>query len=160
MMKKKAQKIAGPAKYAGNLTPARRRLLIRRFKTVPYPNYLGMKIKTMQPGHVILSFRVTENLKQYQGLLHGGAMASIADTAATFAALTIIPEELDLITVEMKGNFLARVDKDTVTAEAEVLHLGRRTSVIECSLFGRNRRLLWKGTFTCLHFPSEMNIAD
>ncbi|MFC1476297.1 PaaI family thioesterase [Candidatus Zixiibacteriota bacterium] len=154
-----AKKIAGPAKYAGNLTPARRRLLTQRFKTVPYPNYLGMKIKTMQPGHVILSFRVTENLKQYQGLLHGGAMASIADTAATFAALTIIPEELDLITVEMKGNFLASVDKGTVTAEADVLHLGQRTSVIECSLFGRNRRLLWKGTFTCLHFPSEMNIT-
>jgi uncharacterized protein (TIGR00369 family) len=159
-MKKNIKKTSGPGAYAGNLTPARRRLLTQRCKTVPYPNYLGMKIKQIKPGQVILSFQVTDNLKQYQGLLHGGAMASLADTAATFAALTIIPADLDLITVEMKGNFLASVEKGTVTAEAEVLHLGRRTSVIECSLFGRARRLLWKGTFTCLHFSSEMNRGD
>ncbi|MCP4712813.1 MAG: PaaI family thioesterase, partial [Planctomycetes bacterium] len=114
MMKKNAKKIAGPEKLAANLTPARRRLLTQRFQTVPYPNHLGMKIKTIRPGYVALTFKVVEALKQYQGLLHGGAMASIADTAATFAALTIIPAELDLITVEMKGNFLASVDKGTV----------------------------------------------
>ncbi len=154
-----ARKISGPAEYAGNLTPARRRLLTRRFKTIPYPNHLGMKIRTIQPGHVVLSFRVTEQLKQYQGLLHGGAMASLADTAATFAALTIIPSELDLITVEMKGNFLASIVRDTVNVVADVLHMGKRTSVIECALFGGRQRLLWKGSFTCLHFPSGMNLA-
>lgn len=159
MTKRQTDSISGPAKYADNLTHARRRLLRRRFKTVPYPNYLGMKIREIRPGHVALSFRVVEELKQYQGLLHGGAMASLADTAATFAALTIIPSGLDLITVEMKGNFLASVDKGTVTAVADVLHMGKRTSVIESSLFGRRQRLLWKGTFTCLHFPSERNLA-
>ena len=52
---------------------------------------------------------------------------------------------------------LAGTDKGYVNAIAEVIHMGRRTSVIECSLFGRDRRLLWKGLFTCLHFPSEIN---
>jgi len=149
----------GPAKFAANFTTGRRRLLNQRFKTVPYPKHLGMKIKTMKPGHATLTFRVTEKLKQYQGLLHGGAIASLADTAATIAALTIIPGGLDLVTVEMKGNFLASADRGIVTAEADVLHMGKRTSVIECSLLGRGRRLLWKGTFTCLHFDSTLNMS-
>jgi len=158
-MKKTTSDNTGFTKYAANFTPGRRRLLNQRFKTVPYPNHLGMKIKTMKPGRSALTFRVTEELKQYQGLLHGGAIASLADTAATVAALTIIPSGLDLITVEMKGNFLASADRGTVTAEADVLHMGKRTSVIECSLFGRGRRLLWKGTFTCLHFDSALNMS-
>ena len=104
-MKTIDQKKASISHYAGNLTTARRKLLTERFKTVPYPNHLGMRIKTIRPGYTALTFKVSKNLKQYQGLLHGGAMASIADTAATFAALTIIPSGLDLITLEMKGNF-------------------------------------------------------
>ena len=158
-MKKGGGKKTSPADYAPNFTTKRRRLLTQRFKTVPYPNYLGMKIKTVRAGHVTVSFKVSDNLKQYQGLLHGGAMTSIADTAASFAALTIIPPDLDLITVDIKGNFLAAVDKGVVTAEADVVHMGKRTSVIECSLYGPGRRLLWKGMFTCLHFPSEINIT-
>ena len=108
-MKKGGGKKTSPADYAPNFTTKRRRLLTQRFKTVPYPNYLGMKIKAVRAGHVTVSFKVSDNLKQYQGLLHGGAMTSIADTAASFAALTIIPPDLDLITVDIKGNFLAAV---------------------------------------------------
>ena len=156
-MKKSGKKKMGPAQYAPNFTAKRRRLLTRRFETVPFPNYLGMRIKTIRAGHVTLSMRIREELKQYQGLLHGGAMTSIADTAASFAALTIIPADLDLITIDIKGNFPASIDKGVVTAEADVTHMGRRTSVIDCSLYGRNRRLLWKGMFTCLHFPSDLN---
>ena len=158
-MKNSTDDNTGPAKFASNFTARRRRLLNQRFKTVPYPNHLGMKIKSMKPGYTALTFRVVEELKQYQGLLHGGAIASLADTAATVAALTIIPSGLDLITVEMKGNFLASADRGTVTAEAEVLHMGKRTSVIECSTFGHGRRLIWKGTFTCLHFDSTLNMT-
>ena len=151
------KKHSAPEAYASNFTPGRRRMLARRLKTVPFPNFLGIKLREMRAGRVALSFQVTGDLKQYQGFLHGGAITSLADTAASFAALTVISDDLDLITVDIKGNFLATVDKGAVRAEAEVVHMGRRTSVIECSLYGRNRRLLWHGLFTCLHFPSDMN---
>jgi len=158
-MNKMVKDKSGLERYAEDFTTKRRRMLAQRLKTVPFPNFLGIKLKTMQAGRVVLSFRVTENLKQYQGLLHGGAITSIADTAASFAALTIIPQDLDLITVDIKGNFLASTDKGIVTADATVLHMGQRTSVIDCTLFDCNKRQLWKGMFTCLHFPSEMNAS-
>lgn len=140
---------------AQNWTPKRRRMLLARFAGVPYPNWLGLKVKKLGAGTACLALKIEKKHHQYQGLAHGGVLASLADTVATFAALTILPEGVDLVTIEFKVNFLAAVSGGEIIAESGVVKLGARVSVADVRVFNaRDHRLVLTGTFTMLNFPT------
>lgn len=113
------------------LTAARLRELRRRFAGVPFLNLLGMKVARMSIGTVSLTMPVTQDIQQYMGLVHGGAISTLADTAATFAALTALPDGTDVITIEFKLNFLEPIAKRGVTSDARLIRLGGRTAIAE-----------------------------
>lgn len=139
---------------SSNWTPKRRRMLMSRFSTVPYPNWLGLKIAKLSAGHADLSIAIQKNHQQYQGIAHGGVLASLADTAATFAALTIIPENTDVVTIEFKVNFLAAAPSGTLVAKGRTVRVGSRVAVADVEVYGPEKdRLAMTGTFTMLVFP-------
>jgi uncharacterized protein (TIGR00369 family) len=129
-------------------------MLTSRFRAVPYPNWLGLKIAKLSAGHAGLSITIKRNHQQYQGIAHGGVLASLADTAATFAALTIIPENTDVVTIEFKVNFLAAAPSGTLVANGRTVRVGSRVAVSDVEVYGPERdRLVMTGTFTMLVFP-------
>lgn len=137
-------------------TPARGRRLKALFTTIPFPRFLGMTLEKLAAGEARVALPAARELRQYQGIVHGGALAALADTAATFAAMTLLPEDTDLVTIEFKINFLRAADRGRTFAHGSILRMGSRISVAEVQLFGRNRRqLLSTGTFTMLNFHSE-----
>lgn len=115
-------------------TAARQRELRKRFSGVPFLNLLGMKVAKMSVGTVSLTMPVTKDIQQYMGLVHGGAISTLADTAATFAALTALPDGTDVITIEFKLNFLEPIAKRGVAADAKLIRLGGRTAIAEATV--------------------------
>ena len=101
----------------------------RQIKRAPFPALLGLKLRTVAPGRVVIRMPNRAQFRQYRGATHGGALASLIDTAATFASNTLIGEEQDSVTIEMKVNFLAAGTGRHLEAHAKVLHHGRTTSV-------------------------------
>src|SRR6266550_4020835 len=76
------------------------------------------------------------------GVLHGGALMSLADTAGAVCAFLNLPEGAGTTTVESKTNFLRGVGEGQVEGVARPLHVGRRFIVIETDLFdGRGKRV-------------------
>lgn len=137
-----------------NWTPKRRKMLVGRFSSVPYPNWLGIKIAKLGAGTADLSLTIKKNHQQYQGIAHGGVLAALADTAATFAALTVIPEGMDVVTIEFKVNFLAAVPSGTLLAVGNIVRVGSRIAVSDVRVYGPTKdRLAMTGTFTMLVFP-------
>ena len=135
-------------------TPARGRQLKALFATIPFPKFLGMRLEKLAAGEARVALPATRTLRQYQGIVHGGALAALADTAATFAAMTLLPDGTDLVTIEFKINFLQAARGRTL-AHGSIVRMGRRITVAEVKLFGRTRRqLLGTGTFTMLNFHS------
>ena len=65
------------------------------------------------------------------GVLHGGYLMSLADTAAATLAFLNLPAGATTATIEAKTNFLTAVRSGSVTARAEPVHVGRRTIVVE-----------------------------
>jgi len=109
----------------------------------------------MQAGTVEMSMAVGPALKQYQGVVHGGALASLADTAATFAALTVLPDGMDLVTIEFKINFLSAVRAGRAIARAHVVRAGRRVSIAHVDVYdSRGNDLAATGVFSMLNIPS------
>lgn len=116
------------------LSTTRRRMLLARMAGVPFPNLLGMKMVRLVPGEAQISMAGAKKLHQYQKIVHGGAISSLADTAATFAALASVPDGSDVITIEFKLNFLAPFKDGRAVATGRVVHLGRRTCVAEVGI--------------------------
>jgi uncharacterized protein (TIGR00369 family) len=85
----------------------------------PFEEMLGMKIVSSEKGKAVLTMPFTVKLAQGKGLLHGGAITALADTAAAMAIKTLLPEGTHFATVEMTTRFLAPVKGGTVTAKAE-----------------------------------------
>ena len=69
------------------------------------------------------------------GLLHGGALMTLADaTAATCAYLAFPADATGTSTIESKTNFMRAVRSGSVTATAEIVHAGRTTIVVQTDL--------------------------
>jgi len=145
--------MSNPSGQKARLAPARRRMLHERMATVPFPNLLGMKLVKLAPGEAQISMTGAVKLHQYQKLVHGGAISSLADTAATFAALASVADGFDVITIEFKMNFLAPFKSGRAVATGRVVHLGRWTCVADVSIRNSTtKEIVAVGLFTMLCF--------
>lgn len=109
---------------------------------------LGMKAEKMAADEVILTLDWTPALCTSAGMLHGGVIMALADSAGGAAAFANLPEgATGTSTIESKTNFLGAVREGEVTASARPLHVGRSTIVIETEI--RNKgKLVGKVTQT------------
>ena len=87
----------------------------------PFEKTLGMVIESFGGGQAVLTMPFTVKLAQGKGLLHGGALTSLADTAAAMAIKTLLPENTHFATVQMTTRFIAPVTGGIVTARARAI---------------------------------------
>jgi uncharacterized protein (TIGR00369 family) len=90
---------------------------------------LGARAATVEPGRVVIELPARADLCQQNGFLHAGAVTSIADSACGYAALTLMPEGHDVLSVEFKVNLLAPARGELFRAEATVVRPGRTLTV-------------------------------
>jgi acyl-CoA thioesterase len=84
----------------------------------PYEDYLGIKIIQAQKGRSYLTMPFVFDLSNGGGLLHGGAMITLADTAVAMAIKSIVAENSHFATISLKTDFLAPVTQGIVHAKA------------------------------------------
>ena len=117
---------------------------------------LGAEIESVEPGKVTLTCAFAEGLTQQHGLLHGGVLASLADVACGYAALSTMPPEREVLTVEFKINFLKAAKTDRLIAVGQVVQSGRSLTVCEGSVFNAARTtLLAKMTATMMAVDAQ-----
>jgi len=91
--------------------------------------HCGAVIDDVAPGHVTLSVRHAEALTQQHGFFHGGLIATLADTAAGYAALSMMRPEVGVLSVEFKLNFIAPARGERLVAHGRVIRPGRTLTV-------------------------------
>lgn len=100
--------------------------------TMPLCATLGVRASRFDPDSVVLELDWREGLTTGNGLLHGGAIMAVADSAgAALAYLNLPPEAKGTATIESKTNFLGAVTEGSIVATAKPLHVGSRTIVVE-----------------------------
>lgn len=95
--------------------------LTRWVELAPFEKMLGMRIESAQRGEAVLSMPFAIKLAQGMGLLHGGAITSLADTCGAMAVKTLLSEGTHFATVGLETRFLAPVRKGAVTARARAV---------------------------------------
>jgi uncharacterized protein (TIGR00369 family) len=97
--------------------------------------HLGAELIDAHNGVVTIRLQHRPELSQHRGLMHAGALSAIADTAGGFAALSLMDEGSDVLTVEYKLNLLAPADGDHVEARGTVLRSGRTLTVCQLDVW-------------------------
>ncbi len=95
---------------------------------------IGAQMTEVSEGKATLSAPVLEGFKQQQGFAHGGLVFALADSAAGYAALTLLPLENEVMTAEIKINYLS-AGQGTLVAEGRVLKPGRRLIVVAADVW-------------------------
>jgi uncharacterized protein (TIGR00369 family) len=90
---------------------------------------LGAELADIDSGRVTIALPIESRLSQQDGFLHAGIVAAALDSACGYAALTLMPNEAEVLTVELKLNLLAPASGETLVAEGEVLRAGRTLTV-------------------------------
>jgi uncharacterized protein (TIGR00369 family) len=90
---------------------------------------LGIQLVELAPGRVTLELPFRDDLLQQGGFVHAGAVTTAADSACGYAAMTLQPEDRDILTVEFKVNLLSPAVGDRFLATATVVRAGRTLTV-------------------------------
>lgn len=97
---------------------------------------LRAKVGRVAPGEVEIIAEARPELLQPGGQVHGSVLAALADSAAGYAAQTLVGLELDIVTAEFKLNFMAAGFGERWIARGRVLRSGRTLSVCCADVFG------------------------
>lgn len=100
------------------------------FVSVPYARFLGLRLGEIYRGRASIHLDVRDELKQNQGVVHGGAIASLIDTASAFAVLTEVDVNERVTTTDLTIHYLRPITSGRMTATARVVRGGRRLFVL------------------------------
>jgi uncharacterized protein (TIGR00369 family) len=99
---------------------------------------LGATLGCVSPGRVEVTLRADPALSQQDGFVHAGAVAAIADTAAGYAALSLMPPGRGVLTAEFKINLLAPAVGDRIIARGRVVKAGRTLTLAQTDVFAES----------------------
>jgi uncharacterized protein (TIGR00369 family) len=100
------------------------------FAKVAYAGFLGLELCELKSGDVTVCLDVRDEMKQNHGVVHGGAIASLIDTASAFVILTAIDENERVTTTDLTIHYLRPVTLGRMLARARIVRGGRRRFVV------------------------------
>jgi 1,4-dihydroxy-2-naphthoyl-CoA hydrolase len=130
------------------LSPEETARLREALARVPYARLLGLEFVGAERGAATFALDWREELSRMEGILHGGAIVSLLDTAAAFAVLTLLEPGARTVTVDLTVHFLRPVASGRIEARARVLREGRRVCVISVEATNQTGVLISTATTT------------
>lgn len=120
------------------------------FDSSPFPKLVGLKLDEIAEDHAVMSLPFRDEVVTIGSVVHGGAIGTLIDTAATAAAWATPtpPENLRGTTVALNVSYLTAANGMDLQAEAKVLRRGRNLSFIDVDVTDGEGKLVAKGTAT------------
>lgn len=126
-----------------HLAYARSRVKLSKFSAL-----MGFEVAKLYDGGAVLTVTTEDRHRQIHNVMHGGVIAALADTAAALAAYTVVPRGTEVVTIELKINYLLPVSAGKLSAEGKVLRAGRNFIVVECGVTREDGALAAKALMT------------
>jgi uncharacterized protein (TIGR00369 family) len=116
--------------------PTFREKITDSFQRQGFMGLLQARLVSVDAGRVVIDLPWRQALTQQQGVIHGGAVGAIADSAAGYAALTLMAPGVEVVTVEYKINFLKGAAGPLIRATGEVQRAGKTLTIVTASVVG------------------------
>jgi len=115
-----------------------------------------IELEEIRPDYAVFRLHIRPESKNTYGMVHGGAIYTMADNAAGYAAHT---DGRDYVTMTSALHFLRNQSEGDVFATAHVRHRGRSTCLIAVDITGDGGRLLATGEFTFFCIDRERLVS-
>ena len=124
------------------LTPAELSRLREAITRVPYAQLLGINFEDAARGTATLSMSARPELERFGGIMHGGALASLADSASAFAVLSTLEDGEQTVTVNLTLHYLRPATEGKLNAHARVLRARRRIATVSVEILDESGALV------------------
>jgi acyl-CoA thioesterase len=114
----------------------------------PFYQLLGMNVLEIQGGKCRIEMPFRKKLTHPYGIVHGGAIASLADSAVAMALISLVKPSDRITTIEFKINFFTPIRQGKLTAKAKIIHRGSKTAVGDVVVIDDEGKLVSKVTAT------------
>ena len=131
------------------------RELIELINTSPYPEHISMRLTEVEFDRAVLQLDTTRCHLQAYGIMHGGVLATLIDTATFWAVYMRIPEDAGLVNIDLKLNYLKPVNNGLLTAEGRTIRSGNSISYAETRVLNDKQELVAHGTSTLMTLPGK-----
>jgi len=131
------------------------RELVEIVNASPFPEHMHMRLSSIGLDQAVLELRMARCHLQAYGIVHGGVLATLIDTATFWSVYFRIPEDAGLVNVDLKLNYLKAVEKGVLTAEGRAIRTGNTICYAESEVYNDNRDLVAHGTSTLMIIPGK-----
>ncbi|MDX1390680.1 MAG: hotdog fold thioesterase, partial [Acidobacteriota bacterium] len=97
----------------------------------PFHGYMGFEIERLDEGEVVVTLELAEHHRNKRGVVHGGVISSLLDTALGAAVVSSIPAEWWCATISLSIQFLEGARSGKLTGTGRVIRKGRRVAFAE-----------------------------
>jgi uncharacterized protein (TIGR00369 family) len=143
-----------------SLNPDHIRAVIAYINKSPYFKHLSMTVKDIGKGYSVVELNLAnEHLNPFGGI-HGGAYASVIDTATYWATYCEVEEKAGLISIDLKIDYLAPIQEGIIIAEGKRIKIGKSMCLAEATAKDKNGKWLAHGTSKMMVTPGLQTIDD
>lgn len=129
--------------------------LIEIVNTSPYPRHLRMQLVSISVDQAMVKLKTEQCHLQPFGIVHGGVLATLVDTATFWSVFLKLPEDAGLVNIDLKLNYLKSVSSGVMTAEGRCIRAGRSINYAEASIKDKEGNLIAHGTSTLMVLPGK-----
>ena len=105
---------------------------------VGFLEYIGGELIDLGDGYAQLAFEIRPHHTQHLGVVHGGAIATLADHCGWYAVISQLDRGFTSVTIELKINYLKPAKGEILTAEAKVVNRTKRTAFTTIEIFAKD----------------------
>ena len=124
-------------------------------RDAPFPRLMGMRLEGIEIDGATVVLDIDERHFQPFGIVHGGVLATLIDTATFWAAFLRLPPEAGLVNIDLKLNYLQPANAGRLTATGRCIRPGRTLSYTEAHVRDERGDLLAHGTSTLMALPDR-----
>ncbi|MCL1633404.1 PaaI family thioesterase [Luteimonas sp. SX5] len=135
--------------------PAYLQALQDSVRDASYPRLIGMTLAAIDFDSCRIELELGERHMQPFGIVHGGVLATLIDTATFWAGFMRLPDDAGLVNVDLKLNYLKAAARGRLCAEGRCLRAGRQISYAEASVLDEAGELVAHGTSTLMALPGK-----
>ncbi|MBI4800105.1 MAG: PaaI family thioesterase [Desulfarculus sp.] len=142
------------------LNPQHVRAVIELINQSPFFRHLSMPVKDIGPGYSLVELDIGRQHLNPFGGLHGGVYASAIDTAAYWAVYCELAEDLGLITLDLKVDYLAPVRAGKMVIKGRRIKIGKTICLAEAIAMDQNDKWLAHGVSKMMVTPGLQTVTD
>ncbi len=123
--------------------------------TAPFPSHMPFRLVAMDYDSCRVELTAADQHLQPFGIVHGGVIATLIDTATFWAGFMRLPEDAGLVNVDLKLNYLKAVMPGALTAEGRCIRAGRSISYTEAYVRDAKGEVVAHGTSSLMALPGK-----